>query len=277
MTLAVAACAPAGSTKPSPSPSKATLEQGGVPHAIDVPKHSNASSATIVYQGGVVQHNPHVYLVFWGPKWSSDTSGTSAALQTLFKGIDLTTYKKILTQYTDDNGAAAQSTVLSGVWVDTSTPSFSSTEGGDEAQAEAERAVSANNWSVDADSQIMVLPQQGSGIDGFTTGDTTGNNAFCGWHDFDTTINAAYALIPYQTDTGDGTCDTPNSNATTATASHEWAEMASDPQGDAWSSSGDNSEIGDVCSDTGLDGPLGTSVQSLWSNADGKCVFSTSP
>jgi hypothetical protein len=272
----LAACGPASSTRPthSATASPNSLEQSGVPHAIDVPKHADASTAAIVYQGGVVQHHPHVYLVFWGPKWSGDTSGAEAALQTLFKGIDATAYKGILAQYTDGDGAAAQSTTLAGVWTDTSVPSFSSTEGGDEAQAEAERAVAANNWTPDADAQIMVFPQQGSAIDGFTTGDTTGDNAFCGWHDFDGDINAAYALIPYQTDTADNGCDTPNADATTATASHEWAEMATDPQGDAWSTSADNSEVGDVCSGTAPDGPSGTSVQSLWSNAAGKCVFS---
>ena len=284
LAVALAGCSHTSGTQSGSAAHHATanasanpLEQNGAPLAIDTPKHQHSSSGGVTYQGGAVQHHPRVYLIFWGPKWNGDRSGTVAAAKTFFGGLNGSPYLHILAQYPDDGGPPTDST-LGGVWMDSSTPSFSSSEGGDEALSEASRGIATNSWPVDGDTQVMVFPEIGTAIDGFTTGDTSGSSSFCGWHDYDQTSGAAYALVPYQPDAGaDSGCDGSNDAAAiTATAAHEWAEMATDPQGDAWTGTSDDSEIGDLCSDTAPDGPSGTSVQSLWSNSDGKCVFSTS-
>src|SRR6266516_5870154 len=43
----------------------------------------------ITWQGGLVQHTPHVYLVFWGPNWKTDPNQVASAtyLQDFFSGL----------------------------------------------------------------------------------------------------------------------------------------------------------------------------------------------
>jgi serine protease len=267
---------PAPHTPKSTASVAANIDQNGNPVAIDTPKHPHHSATNVTYGGGIVQHAPKVFLVFWGPEWNTDSTGTIAAMQTLFRELSGTAYDHVLAQYTDSLGAAGTEPSLGGVWIDpTAPPTLASNEGGDETQTEVGNAVAANGWITSNDTQVMVMPQAGTQIDTFNTGDTS--QGFCGWHDWDDTDGTAYALIPYQTDAGaDIGCDTPNAPATTATAAHEWAEMATDPQGDGWSGSGDDTEIGDLCNDTADRGPSGSRVQALWSNADSACVYTTS-
>src|ERR1700722_760235 len=43
----------------------------------------------VYYQGGLIQQNPHVYLLLWGPDWSSDLSQEATAnyLESFYSGL----------------------------------------------------------------------------------------------------------------------------------------------------------------------------------------------
>ena len=40
----------------------------------------------VTWQGGLVQHTPHVYLLLWGPNWTTDTT-TASYLENFFSGL----------------------------------------------------------------------------------------------------------------------------------------------------------------------------------------------
>ena len=86
----------------------------------------------VAYGGGPVQHSPHVYLVLWGPNWSS-SSPAFQYLAAFYSGLGVTTddnWSTITSEYTDGSGAPAFGTpVLAGVVQDTSTPPDPVTDG----------------------------------------------------------------------------------------------------------------------------------------------------
>jgi hypothetical protein len=77
----------------------------------------------LVFQHGFVQQHPKIYLVFWGPKWDSDTTHSAtraqaiATLSTLAGGK----YNNILTQYhnPDDTANRDNSSTTMSPWLAT--------------------------------------------------------------------------------------------------------------------------------------------------------------
>ena len=82
----------------------------------------------VTWQGGLVQHTPHVYLLLWGPNWQSDPNQAASAtyLQSFFSGLGVQpndNWSTITSPYADSTGTSAFSgTVFAGVFNDTSTP-----------------------------------------------------------------------------------------------------------------------------------------------------------
>lgn len=293
----------------------------------------------LVYHADKVQHHPRVYLVFWGPKWRPDDP-IIAAMRQLFANLAGSQYNNILTQYYDNpndpNAYVHNDTQLVDTWIDTSTPhSFTGSSyllfqdlGQEVNQVVLPQNQSQNAqqlppqtqpWTNSSDTQFLVFPQQGTSYDTasisgtFLQGDFFG---LCGAHDVYTQPGVGspspygpiiFAGIPYPTDLPDPThpsnpaCPGSVVDVMTYLASHEYAEMVTDPfgglnGGTAWytneSTQFEQQEIGDLCEwggyqiptyDTsGSVSPAGTLISLtmtyLWDNSNyavtpqGSCV-----
>jgi serine protease len=251
----------------------------------------------LLYNGGSVQHSPHVYLLFWGPDWSSE--GSSATyLEQLFQGLGVQpqdSWSTTTDQYTDGTGHPFFSgSVYEGAFSDTSTPPT----GVDQSQlaTEADAFAAAHGVTDLTDAQIVIATQSGTCPQGFyapTCNGGTGN--YCAWH---SNSNEPYTNLPYLLDAGTGCGENFVNSGSAGTndgwsivEGHEYAETITDPYPDSgWYDSNDTvsgGEIGDKCawggSLWGDSDPIGNvtlssgtfAMQSLWSNAKTACVMST--
>ena len=59
------------------------------PKAAKVAAACSEPNCPLIYNGGSVQHSPHVYLLLWGPNWSSDPSQAASAsyLESFYAGL----------------------------------------------------------------------------------------------------------------------------------------------------------------------------------------------
>jgi hypothetical protein len=82
----------------------------------------------LVYNEGSVQHSPHVYLLLWGPNWSSDPLQAASAsyLESFFAGLGVQpkdSWSTINSLYGDSSGYPTfTGSVYQGAFQDTSTP-----------------------------------------------------------------------------------------------------------------------------------------------------------
>jgi hypothetical protein len=108
---------------------------GVVPGVHKQPRKSSPAASCVepdhcplLYQGGLVQHSPHVYLLLWGPNWSTDSSqaATASHLESFYAGLGTQpqdSWSDTTDQYTDGTGHPSFSgSVYKGAWQDTSTP-----------------------------------------------------------------------------------------------------------------------------------------------------------
>lgn len=283
--LGISMSAPSGITAASAQATHATRAQT----ATADPPCSGCGTGPLVPKGGPVQHHPSIFLDFWGPKWQQDTT-VIPAIVTLFQSLAGGQYNNILTQYYDSAGPIANDAALNAVlldangqpvtsrMIDPATPVsyYPGRMTMDDIGTEALHFLATHGWSYNADTQVLVFPQQGTSYDQESLGDA------CGSHDYGlSTSTLAYGLVRYTPDAtkADGTplCNfvgaDPEDNMTKI-AAHEYAEMATDPQTNhfesAWrsnDSSGD--EVADLCNDytfgyPSVNGPT-IWVQELWS------------
>jgi hypothetical protein len=253
-----------------------------------------------VYGGGPVQHSPHVYLVLWGPGWSSETAASNY-LAAFYGGLGVSphdTWSTITSQYGDGSGTPAFGTsVYVGTWNDTSTPPNPVTE--NDLAAEADAMASTIGITDKANAQVIIASQAGTCFnDGFAGScgvQVTSGSAYCAWHAM-SSGGVPFTNLPYQLDAG-GDCGENWINAGSAgtydgystVGGHEYAETITDPNPPSgWIDTPDNisgGEIGDKCAWAGivfgLSDPAGDvtlstgkfAMQSLWSNANGGCVM----
>jgi serine protease len=162
-----------------------------------------------------------------------------------------------------------------------------------------------------ADAQVVIASQSGTCFgDGFagSCGKLSPNGGYCGWHDAvqipNTTAYLPYVNLPWQLDANYG-CGQNFVNGGSAglldgwslVGGHEYTEVVTDPApvtgwidpGDESGSTASGGEIADKCVWAGepwnLNDPFGDvtlttgkfAMQSLWSNAAGRCVMTTSP
>ncbi|HUX74959.1 MAG TPA: ricin-type beta-trefoil lectin domain protein [Steroidobacteraceae bacterium] len=247
--------------------------------------------------GGSVQHSPHVYLLFWGPNWSSE--GASATyLEHLFQGLGVQTQDSWSTttdQYTDSSGHPFFSgSVYMGAFSDTSTPPTG--VGQSQFAAEADAFASTQGITDLTNAQIVIATQSGTCPQGFYAPTCNGGNGtYCAWH---SNSNEPYTNLPYLLDAGTGCGENFVNSGSAGTndgfsivEGHEYAETITDPFPDSgWFDGNDTvsgGEIGDKCawggSQWGDSDPIGNvtlssgtfAMQSLWSNAKTGCVMST--
>jgi hypothetical protein len=256
-----------------------------------------STSGQLYYHGGtggvgVETGGDKVYIVFWGPQWSSDPSGEAALMQSFFNHVGGSSWNASVTQYCEGvasgtyfcNGAGTAATnptgVLAGTWYDSSSlpKRISQSALASEASKAASHFGSPDRTTV----QYVVATPTGHSMNGFGT-------QWCAWHSStnSSTGTIAYTYMPYITDAG-ASCGAnfnglgPNAGITIV-GGHEFAETESDiyPNG-GWLDSG-GSENGDKCAwnsaTTSVSmGGASFPVQPLWSNAansqTGGCVLS---
>jgi hypothetical protein len=252
----------------------------------------------LIYNGGPVQHSPHVYLLLWGPNWSTDSGqeASAAYLESFYAGLGAQpqdNWSTITSQYGDGSGFPAfTGSVYEGAFHDTSTPPFGVTQS--QLAAEADAFTSTEGITDLNDAQIVVATQSGICPQGFyAPGCAGGSGDYCAWH---SSSSEPYTNLPYILDSGAG-CgeDFVNSNGTydgfSIVGGHEYAETITDPYPDSgWIDYNDGvsgGEIGDKCAwggeNWGGNDPIGDvtlstgsfAMQSLWSNSANACVMST--
>jgi serine protease len=259
----------------------------------------------MTWQRGVVEHNPKVYVVFWGPTWKTDTGEEAAAnyLLSFYQGLGTSsdTWSTITSQYADASGSPVFSgSVFGASMVDTSTPPASVTD----ANLADEAASAALSFGIPdtSDDQVVVASQSGTCFsDGFVGScGTPATQGYCAWHSNTSFDNSngeiSFTNLPYQLDAG-FSCgeDWINSGGTydgfSTVGGHEYAEAVTDPfPSSGWIDNSDNvsgGEIGDKCawagsgwngSDPAGDVTLSTgtfAMQSLWDNASSRCLMSS--
>ena len=275
-------------------------------HAAAAVSCGTEPDCNVPYGGGPVQHTPHVYLVFWGPKWGTSTYAADKTYVTnFFAGLGQSTdyWSTTVEQYTDKTGhpTFGKSVLVSTYWDDhTPEKSVNDTNLGTEAAA----AVNWLNISDTNDADVVIAAQQGTcfaasgGVTFAGSCGTPQTSGYCAFHDWDVnTANSSLYLpwenLPYQPDAGAG-CGQGFDGATSTdvgysvTGGHELMEAITDPIGTGWLDTADTisgGEVADKCAwggelwgDNDPYGPVtfatGTfTMQSLWSNAVGGCVL----
>ncbi len=100
----------------------------GSPRRRRSPRACSEPNCPLVYNGGSVQHSPHVYLLLWGPNWSSDPSQAASAsyLESFYAGLGVQpkdSWSEITSLYGDGSGFPTfTGSVYEGAFQDTSTP-----------------------------------------------------------------------------------------------------------------------------------------------------------
>ncbi len=275
----------------------ATARQGALRGAAEAPSELQIMTPTaglhtnFTYHGGPVVGCAQVYATFWGDQWLTDPGSTQRAgrLAQYMKDLLASNYMNILSQYGCGNGAGGagifvRSGFVTGVPSDLDETSIHTTlqncinggaipEPNDNGIKRATPVVMiflADNLTVDSANlgAVMCEPQ--------------GDTAF-GYHYFFQTAGGNhlyYAVIPGLTDaclqrscSSDASCSLHLSETQeqrqTQVASHEYAELVSDPELSAWYEPG--AENGDICNGESATITVGTNtwtVQRMFSRYD---------
>jgi streptogramin lyase len=212
------------------------------------------------YNNGYVQHRPHVYLIFWGSDWNNHP-GTREKVLNLYQSLSGSSYAKILTQYFDHGGYIGSETDVT-QYTDTH---LSHPIGAKQSTVREEVAYSIEHqgWGTPSyeNQYVVFAPPE-------ATWSEVGE--WCGYHQWwGEGHDLSFTSIPYPTGQynwsfcyGNGATEAWQSIQ--ETASHEWAESATNPipydpyAGWDGGNSG-NDEIADSCGSS--------HVGSLWLNA----------
>jgi hypothetical protein len=156
-------------------------------------------NAISVRDAPVVQHDPHVYLIFWGPAWKTDKDKVIPQVKSTFAALHASAYNNVLTQYHDYQGNIHNDVRVAASIIDATTPPSNLDIGFEtdfgvwnnaQIRHEADKEIAARHWQVNRDSQVIVFPQKGSTY-------AYGAN-FCGVHSYDSTASSAYAYAEIQ-------------------------------------------------------------------------------
>ena len=134
----------------------------------------------LAYNGGLVQTQPKVYLVFWGSEWnakSGDPNGVQPLLNSFVRAIGGKGWLNTATQYYEIVNGTQHSVgnpgkLLAGAWVDPSAPPRSVSDA--QVQAEADRAARRFGDTSSSANYIVALPH-GVTTPGF-------GSQFCAYH-----------------------------------------------------------------------------------------------
>jgi serine protease len=240
----------------------------------------------VVWNGGPVQLTPHVYLLLWGPKWSSDPNqaATATYLKKFYHGLGVQprdNWSTVTSQYGNGSGGFPKfsGSVYMGAFQDPTTPPTGVGQGGLAAEADA---FAANQGITDlSDAQIVVATQSGTCPAGFYAPNTCGSSGdYCAWH---SSSNEPYTNLPYVLDAGIHCGEhmvSSNRDGFSIVGGHEYAETITDPLLTGWYDPNDltGGEIADKCAFDSHSHVVSLStgkfaMQPLWSNSAGGCVM----
>jgi serine protease len=247
-------------------------------------------ACSMTWHSGTVQHNPHVYLVLWGPTWSTDPNqeASAAYLENFYAGLGVKSqdnWSTITSQYADSTGAPAfNGSVSVFTFNDTSSPSTGATD--TQIAAEADAFATTHHIADLNNAQIVVATQSGTCPVGFAAPCNGTSGTYCAYHSA-TSSGTPYINLPYIPDAGtmcgkDFVNPTPtgDNDGWSIVGGREYADTITDPfPPNGWIDSNDTSggEIGDKCAGILPGNPGGAfnltlstgafAVGTLWSNA----------
>jgi len=270
----------------------------GIAHPVGVPHERAAPAAAtctepacpMTWHNGTVQQNPRVYLVLWGPDWSTVPSqqASAAYLENFYAGLGVTSqdnWSKITSQYADSTGAPAFNGPVSVIaFNDTSIPPPGATD--TQIATEADTFAATYHIADLNDAQVVVATQSGTCPAGFAAPCNGISGTYCAYHGA-TSNGTPYTNLPYIPDAGtacgkDFVNPTPggDNDGWSIFGGAEYADTITDPfPPNGWIDSNDGSggEIGDKCAGILPGNPGGAfnltlstgkfAVEALWSNA----------
>jgi hypothetical protein len=239
------------------------------PHGVRAaPQRSDHPARNARWHGGPVQRHPRVYIILWGPRWSTGTAHRTVrriVLRTT-RALRGSSYQHLLTQYYDRAGHVTGDVRLAGVWHDPATPRGDYTannRGVHRAAQEIAHADAVNGWRNSLGAQYLLLVQSPE------------PNGYCG-DDVNRSLDGRpliFAIVPWLGPRGTGCGGNTLDEAYGSTVSHEYAEMVTDPLANAWARgnpAGHNYEIADLCN---ADAKVrGLWMQRIWSNRLHRCA-----
>ncbi len=237
-----------------------------------------------VFNGGPVVSSPAVHVSFWGATWAKAAAETSALTQ-FFTDLLNSGFMNVLSQYGVGTGAGSGRVVGSSMLANVATQLTNATvestiQSAIDAGTIPEPTAGGPNVFIAYLDETIELSDRALGI---VMCEPSGDTAF-GYHDFFTTKagNACYyAVIPALDDAclrhscaQDSGCSLhlaqPQRQRRTQVASHEFAELTTDPELNAWYDP-QNGENGDICNgqtDTITVGSNTWTVQRTYSKVD---------
>jgi hypothetical protein len=222
----------------------------------------------IPYAGGPVVRRPLVYASFWGPGWASpDQQEQAAGITQFHQDLLNSEFMNVLAQY----GCPGAGT---GAFVNASRLPW------------VPKVLTVAQYQEIIQSRVFTdpLPERqnvGSPVLLIYLDETTIINdpatgrqlnflaAYdSGYHDFFTTPSGHRLYCGF-------IAHSPDIDTTTIVASHEFAEIITDPEYSAWTPDDGWTEIGDICEEGQGSVTLGVNtwaVQTIWSNVDNACI-----
>lgn len=191
--------------------------------------------APLTFNGGYVQHTPHVYVIFWGNEWTkSENATTKNLLREWYKSVGGTSYSGILTQYFDAGGQITGQSYLAASYVDTRQEHPVEASVG-KMLAEVHESIISQGWGPpNVENQYVVIapPRTTLSKEEVREEEETGGQ-ICGYHTWQDPEHGGpiVATLVYARNTN-GNCDPrilPIWQSLQGTLSHEWAEAATDP------------------------------------------------
>jgi serine protease len=237
--------------------------------------HADQSGSDLNWNGGPVQTQPAIDIVYWGwqsiPDSNADPDDVYDYLNGFFNAIGGGSWINIDTQYYGSNGSIANTNPqLRNVVYDTSTPP--NPYGDSDVQAEAQAVA---NYLGDASVNVnyVVVTPTGYGTSGF-------GSQWCAYHS--STGSVSYTDLPYIPDAGSGcgqgSVNYPGTNdGVSIVGGHEEAETQTDPQPSSGWIDSSGEEIGDKCAWVSLQNNPSAGnypTQPLWDNAISGCAQS---
>jgi streptogramin lyase len=230
-------------------------------------------------EGPDVEQTPKVYLIFWGSNFEKEEGGKKEGKEiyemilTLFKGLTGSAYEGILTQYFDPTGGPTGRVSSTVKLEDGENPvivnNVKAPENLTKAKVveELENIISIEKWIPEINTQFMILTPPGAKVP---------ESLGCAYHSW-TTSDAVYDFVPYQGEeplkAGCLAKGNPEKNAvvkSSKSASHEFAETATDPYGNTWG--GDNHEVADLCQvENDFELPDHAWAQKLYDDSTNEC------
>ncbi len=232
----------------------------------------------LLYNGGPIQTNPKMYIVFWGSSWNGSTGdpqGVKARMLAFLGIVGGSGWNNSTTQYTQTGGAHVgnQTGSLAGSYVDTTSSPPSRPSQSQMAAEAAKAAAKYGDYSASA-AYIVALPHNIK-PSGFGT-------QYCAYHSTTTASGhtIAWTNDPYLPDVGSscgaGSVNSPGTlDGVSIVFGHEQGETETDPQPNTGWLDSSGAENGDKCAWTNLiNNPNagGYPTQPLWSNANNGCV-----